>query len=522
MSEGASKAAHAAASTTGPARLGSEPPGRYEILAEIGAGGMATVQYGRLHAPHGFVRSVAIKRLHAQFAKDPDFVRMFIDEARVSARLSHANIVATLDIIDAPGELALVMEYVHGESLWNLLRLAAKAGQPVPVRIAAALATAVLHGLSAAHEATNERGEALGIVHRDVSPHNILVGSDGIARLIDFGVAKAVGRLRTTPSGEVKGKLLYMAPEQLGASYVDQRADVYGAAAVLWETLTGVSLYDDAQNEPALIHAVLLGRIEAPSRRRPEITPELDGIILQGLARDPAARFETARDMALALERHVGIASQSELAEWLHGLAGPQLAARARLIAQAQAHTSDASTRVTPLPKTTAIISPPEDSSPIPQPGSRMRSRTLRLRRWSLVYAAIGSLLAISFALWLRARPKPSGEGAAVKAQPAQREVSVQAAHAKPEPRAAAEAVDSRSSEPPPSAAAPPAATRPKAAAQAPIEARAVAAPKPEPRRPARPVAVDGSDKPAAARAACKPWFYIDEAGIRRPKPGCL
>ena len=165
---------------------GRETGVRYEGLAVIGSGGMATVQYGRLHGPHGFVRSVAIKRLHPQFAQDPEFVKMFLDEARLTARLAHANIVATLDVIDGPGELGLVMEYVHGESLWGLLKLSNQYGQQIPVRIAAALAAGVLQGLHAAHEARDDLGRPINLVHRDVSPHNILVGSDGMARLIEY------------------------------------------------------------------------------------------------------------------------------------------------------------------------------------------------------------------------------------------------------------------------------------------------------------------------------------------------
>jgi serine/threonine-protein kinase len=189
------------------------PRNRYEVLGVIASGGMGAIELARLHGPLAFTKTVAIKRLHRHFATDPAFVSMFIDEVRLSARLAHANIVPTLDVIDQLGELGLVMEYVHGESLAKLLQVAAERGTRIPVRVSAALAISVLHGLHAAHEACDDDGVSLGIVHRDVSPQNILVGVDGVPRILDFGVAKAAQKLHVTPSGEIKGKLAYVAPE---------------------------------------------------------------------------------------------------------------------------------------------------------------------------------------------------------------------------------------------------------------------------------------------------------------------
>src|SRR5215471_9492239 len=159
--------------------------GRYALFGEIAAGGMATVHFGRLVGPVGFSRTVAIKRLHAQYAKDPDFVAMFLDEARLASRVQHPNVVTM------PSEVFLVMEYLQGESLSRLIRDARKAGELVPPGHAASIVAGMLHGLHAAHEAKSERREALNIVHRDVSPQNVLVGTDGAARVLDFGVAKA-------------------------------------------------------------------------------------------------------------------------------------------------------------------------------------------------------------------------------------------------------------------------------------------------------------------------------------------
>src|SRR5450432_3116813 len=181
--------------------------GRYALYGKLAAGGMATVHFGRLLGPAGFSRTVAIKRLHPQFAKDPEFVAMFLDEARLAARIHHPNVIATLDVVALEGELFLVLEYVQGESFASLLRAARDRRTPVPLPVVSAVMTGVLHGLHAAHEAKNERGEPLRLVHRDVSPHNVLVGADGVPRVLDFGIAKAAGRLQTTREGHLKGKL---------------------------------------------------------------------------------------------------------------------------------------------------------------------------------------------------------------------------------------------------------------------------------------------------------------------------
>ena len=216
--------------------------GRYVLCDEIAHGGMATVYVGRLVGSAGFARTVAIKRLHAAYARDPDFVSMFVDEARLAARIHHPNVVSTLDVVALEGELFLVMEYIQGESLARLERLASDRGDRIPEAMAASMIAGILHGLHAAHEARDERGEPLGIVHRDVSPQNVLVGVDGVARVLDFGIAKAAGRIQTTRDGQLKGKLAYMSPEQLRGE-VTRTTDVYAAGVVLWEALTGRQLF---------------------------------------------------------------------------------------------------------------------------------------------------------------------------------------------------------------------------------------------------------------------------------------
>ena len=221
--------------------------GRYALYDQIAAGGMATVHFGRLHGPVGFSRLVAVKRLHPEFSRDREFVSMFIDEARHAARVRHPNVVQTLNVVDTEGELFVVMEYVQGESLARLLQAARTAG-PVPIPIACAIMCGVLNGLHAAHEATDTDGEPLGLVHRDVSPQNVLVGVDGIPRVLDFGIALVTSRKRTTGDGKLKGKFGYMAPEHIDG-HACRQSDVFATGIVLWEVLTGKRLFggDDAK-----------------------------------------------------------------------------------------------------------------------------------------------------------------------------------------------------------------------------------------------------------------------------------
>jgi serine/threonine protein kinase len=309
--------------------------GRYALFDEIACGGMAAVHVGRLVGPVGFSRTVAIKRLHPQFAKDPEFVTMFLDEARLAARVRHPNVVPTLDVVASQGELFLVMEYVQGESFARLLHIAKSNGQRIPRDIVCSVVAAVLHGLHAAHEAKSERGEPLGIVHRDVSPQNILVGVDGISRVLDFGIAKAAGRAQVTREGQVRGKMAYIAPEQLQHGSANRKADVYAAAVVLWEALTGERLFL-GDSEAATIARVLTGEVAAPSSLVPDISPELDAVVMRGLSREPATRYETARDMARALEACSPPTTATRIGEWVETTAGTALAVRARIVSEVE------------------------------------------------------------------------------------------------------------------------------------------------------------------------------------------
>lgn len=293
---------------------------------------MASIHFGRLSGQGGFSRLVAIKRLHPHFAKDPEFVKMFMDEARVASRIQHPNVVGVVDVVREGDEILLVMDYVHGESLSKLITRVRKEGRKVPCAIACAVVAQVLHGLHAAHEALGESGKRLEIVHRDVSPQNVMIGVDGIARVVDFGIAKALGRAQNTVEGQLKGKLGYFSPEQLQQK-VDRRTDVFAAAVVLWEALRAERLFK-GDTHWEIAQAVMSGAIPNPSDEDPEVPKEVGDVVLRGLSRDPDARFPTARAMAQALETSARLATASEVAAWVERVAGADLERRrARLAA---------------------------------------------------------------------------------------------------------------------------------------------------------------------------------------------
>jgi eukaryotic-like serine/threonine-protein kinase len=310
--------------------------GRYAIYGEIAAGGMATVHFGRILGAGGFTRPVAIKQLHPQFAKDAEFRARFIDEAWMVSRIRHQNVVPTLDVVAAEDELFLVLEYVQGESLWRLMKAAHDRRVRVPPHIAITITSQVLHGLHAAHEARDEGGAPLGIVHRDVSPQNILVGTDGAARVLDFGVARASSRAEPSPEEKIHGKLSYMAPEQLAGAVVARQADIYGTAVVLWELLAGRRLFQRGDPQTLLMDKLFRTTVPRPSTVNEHVPRAIDAVVLKALSREPGDRFATAREMSIALESCGKLATASEVGEWVERMAHDALAKRARQIADCE------------------------------------------------------------------------------------------------------------------------------------------------------------------------------------------
>jgi serine/threonine-protein kinase len=492
---------------------------------------MATIHIGRLLGPVGFTRIVAIKRLHPQFAKDPEFVAMFLDEARLAARIRHPNVVSPTDVVSTKGELFLVMDYIQGESLARLARATCGAGTPISLSIIRTIVSGVLHGLHAAHEARDERGARLGIVHRDVSPQNVLVGVDGIARVLDFGIAKAAGRATTTRNGQVKGKIGYMAPESLRHDEVTRKADIYATALVLWEMLTGDRLFKANTDEETLAR-ILTDEVVAPSRFVPGLSPELDRVVLTGLNRDPSKRFETARDMALALEATGPLATPTEVGEWVDWTARAELFQRAQLVRRAE----HISFRPRSSKRPSMAPTPPKNElrTLVTRPDRReMRGeeaadglipisfslrpfgvswRPSRLRRPAVTAGLLGALVLLAAVGFLVAH---RSKAVASIAAPVVAVASAAAASsATEEPVAPAKPDVAALNETAACTARPPATNT---AIEAPVLVPPAAAPKPLPPRVTR----HEFTKPAP-RSDCDPPYVVDSVGHRHYKVACL
>ncbi len=369
-----------------PASLGAVPSlagrrlGRYQVLAQLAAGGMAGVYVGRALAVAGFERLVALKVLHPHLAHEEEFISMFLDEARLAARIHHPNVVATLDISDTEGDgFFLVMDYIEGHHFGALLQQAAKDGLRVPPPVVLRVVLDALAGLAAAHNLVDEHGVPLQLVHRDVSPHNIMVGTDGIGRLTDFGVAKAEVRLTSTREGQFKGKLAYMAPEHASTGSTDQRSDLFAMGIILWEGLTGRRLFRADTNAQTL-NKILIEPIPGASEARPELAP-FDAICARALERDPAQRFQSADEFAEALEavaRSVdGIASARQVGEVVRRLAAEKLSRdRARIQEAIRGLSTGEGAMAASLPA-------PRHSSEPSIPSMPSRSRSMPLGAWA-------------------------------------------------------------------------------------------------------------------------------------------
>jgi serine/threonine-protein kinase len=275
--------------------------GRYELLRPIAAGGMATVYLGRVLGEGGFERLVAVKLLHPHIAAQPEFVTMFLDEARIAARIRHPNVVPTLAVERGQDGLFLVMEYVEGHALHSVLRTLAHTRTALPLPVTLRIILDALEGLHAAHELKDDSGDLFNIVHRDISPQNVLVGVDGVSRITDFGVAQARSRLSITHGTSIKGKVGYLSPEQVIAGQVDRRSDLFSAGVVLWELLTRRRLFR-GETDGQTLAKIMGGAKQSPGERDPTIPLPICEVTMKALAANPDDRFATATDFVDALE----------------------------------------------------------------------------------------------------------------------------------------------------------------------------------------------------------------------------
>jgi serine/threonine protein kinase len=270
--------------------------GRYQVLSHVAAGGMAEIYLARAVGLEGFERYVVVKCIKPEHARDERFVKMFIDEARVSAHLHHQNIAQVYDIGQEGGAYYFAMEYLHGENVREVLHRVATARGEVPLDHALTIVCGAAAGLHYAHEKRAGDGQPLGIVHRDVSPSNIVVTFDGAVKVVDFGIAKAAMRMTETQSGNLKGKIAYMSPEQCRGTAVDRRSDVFALGIVLYELTTVTRLFRGA-SDYVMMNKIVTGDIEPPSARRAGYPPLLEAIVMRALANKPEDRYASAAEM---------------------------------------------------------------------------------------------------------------------------------------------------------------------------------------------------------------------------------
>jgi serine/threonine-protein kinase len=270
--------------------------GRYELIHRLGHGGMATVYLGRATGRAGFERLVAVKVIHPHLANEPEFVEMFLDEARIAARIHHPHVVAIHDVGEDDGVFYMVMEYVEGDTLASLVRQLRKDGRLLPLSAVLQIAADACEGLAAAHDLVDSDEKPLHLVHRDVSPHNLLVGADGRVKVVDFGIMKAVGKRSSTLTGQLRGKLAYMSPEQARGKPIDHRTDIFALGAVLWELLAGRRLFD-TDHESETLERVLACDVPDIATIRDDLPAPVTKLLSRALATDKGERFDSAKEM---------------------------------------------------------------------------------------------------------------------------------------------------------------------------------------------------------------------------------
>ncbi len=397
-----------------------EQLGKYRLKRHLATGGMAEIYLAEQSGPEGFAKEIVIKRILPHLARDKDFTAMFLDEARLAANLNHPNIGQIHELGEVDGNYYIAMEFIDGASLEQLL----SAGTPIPADVAARIVADVLQALDFAHESKDRRGKPLGLVHRDVTPSNIMVSVDGIVKLVDFGVAKASSKGHKTQTGAVKGKFAYMAPEQVESQNIDRRADIFAIGIVFFELLTGERPFGE---DLAAVSRILHEEPPSPQELDPTIPEPFARVVMRALRKDVAARYPTAHTMLLDIETALRLqnsyASPREIAQVVRmhrgapGAPAPPMAvadtgvfaadrsgelfapqlhtenigllATAAHLAVEPAGTEPAAAEVVPSPLATAVVAPA--STP---PGAR----TVTLRKLAPLLAGALVLFALSTA----------------------------------------------------------------------------------------------------------------------------
>ncbi len=343
--------------------------GPYVVHESLGTGGMATVHRAELPGIEGFSKQVALKRMLPILATNEEVVKAFVREARLASYLQHVNCAQTYELGNIDGTYFIAMELIQGRSLRDVMDRCDAKQISMPVPIALDILNQVLDALDYAHNLSDENGQRLGIIHRDVSPANILIADGGVVKLIDFGIAKASAVGMQTQSFSVKGKFAYMAPEYVSLGQVDPRADIFAAGVIAHELLTGRPLFSASEDLDTLSRLRSMP-IEPPSKINPKVPEDIDGLVLVALARDPAERWSEAsalRSALATLTRRLGLGVVgSQLTEWTDDLFDDSRAHRAREV-PARMHTPLPFPAVAP-PEPAAVAPPPEPVLPAPEP----------------------------------------------------------------------------------------------------------------------------------------------------------
>lgn len=489
--------------------------GPYELGPELASGASGSVNVAVRRGPLGFRRLFAIKRLHRELARDPDAVAMLMSEARLAGLLAHPLLVPAHDVVDDAGGLAIVVEYVDGLSL-SALRTASPVAWPPETSIALAIVRDVLEALAALHAARGLAGEPLGIVHRDVSPKNVVVGADGYSRLIDFGVAKTVAPSAHAEPNGVIGTLAYLAPEQVEGGRVDARADVFAVGVLLWELLTGARAFAET---PIATRALSARRLAPPSSLRASVPGALDAVVRRALEAAPEDRFPDARAMSAALDAIAPLATAGRVGAWVEAIGAALLRERRRAIQALGAASVPTTAPVEDA--TTASIAPRESAdfadlgalAATPPPRRRARVRTA----WIVSGFALASLLG-----WLAGRPGPRAAEGALPASTA-----TETRLPTPPAASASHLVNRDARDETPTASARAAVSVPLAPAEPARTLLAAVAPgttqaPPEPRPRSTGPAVTATAAATAAPSPCAPPYRIDERGVRTFKVECL
>ena len=389
----------------------SEEFGSYKVYEQLGVGGMATVHVAETRSGGGFRKRVALKRLLRHAAENPELVRLFIDEARLSRYLKHANIAQTYDFGKVGDTYFMAMELVQGPTLTQLVRQTKETIGVIPFPITMNILIQVLDALDYAHNLLDERGKPLGIIHRDVSPPNIIISNIGVVKLLDFGVAKAASQTSSTQVGTVKGKFSYMAPEYLMGK-LDRRVDLWAVGAIAHELLTNRQLFD-AKNDLTVIERVKEARIDLPSKKNPDVPPDLDAVVMTALERNPDHRWQSAAAMRTALANAAAeldtVVTNQQLLEWVEWTFAQRPAGEGSELSQlikVLEKPSRPSIRVVPdkpkaqpppIPKLTEKA---KHAFPTPHVGSAMVERNRPGYVGTLVFLLFLALLGLAIAAW--------------------------------------------------------------------------------------------------------------------------